>query len=70
MSLQAHSWTYIWRKHHLKGYLQPSIHCSTVYNSQDMQATQISKDRGIYKENVTHTHTHTHWNITQPLKMK
>ena len=26
-------------KHDLKGYLQPSVHCSTVYNSQDMEAT-------------------------------
>ena len=23
----------------LKGYMHPSVHCSTVYNSQDMEAT-------------------------------
>ena len=26
-------------KHDLKGYMHPSVHCSTVYNSQDMEAT-------------------------------
>jgi len=26
-------------KHDLKGYMHPNIHCSTVYNSQDMEAT-------------------------------
>ena len=24
--------------HNLKGYMYPSVHCSTVYNSQDMEA--------------------------------
>ena len=62
----------------MKGYLQPIVHCSTVYNNQDMEVTQMSNDRGIYKENVihiyvyiythTHTHTHTYNDITQPLK--
>ena len=26
-------------KYDLKGYMNPSVHCSTVYNSQDMEAT-------------------------------
>ena len=26
-------------KHGLKGYIHPSVHCITVYNSQDMEAT-------------------------------
>ena len=26
-------------KHDLKGYMHPSVHYSTVYNSQDMEAT-------------------------------
>ena len=34
-----HSWTYIWRKYDLKGYMHPSVHCSTVYNRQAMEAT-------------------------------
>ena len=26
-------------KHDMKGYIHPSVHCSPVYNSQDMEAT-------------------------------
>ena len=26
-------------KHDQKGYVHPSVHCSTVYNSQDLEAT-------------------------------
>jgi len=26
-------------KHKPEGYLHPNVHCSTVYNSQDMEAT-------------------------------
>ena len=32
----------------------PSVHCSTVYNSQDMEASQMSIDRGVDKEDVVH----------------
>ena len=32
----------------LKRYIHPSIHCSTIYNSQDMETTQISIDRGKF----------------------
>ena len=43
-----------------------NVHCSTVYNSQDTETTEMSTDRGMQKEDVvcvcvyTHTHTHTH----------
>ena len=37
-------------KHKLKGYLHPSVLCTTVYISQDMEATQMSIDRGMDKE--------------------
>ena len=40
----------------------PNIHCSTVYNSQDMEATQISIDRQMDKEAVVHMYNGT----TQP----
>ena len=26
-------------KHNLKGHMHPNVHCSTVYNSQDMDIT-------------------------------
>ena len=48
-----------------------NVHCSTVYKSQDKEATQMSINRETDKDVVcihTHTHTHTQWNITQPVK--
>ena len=35
--------------------MHPNVHCSTIYNSQDMEATEVIS-RGMN----THTHTHTH----------
>ena len=32
----------------------PGVHCSAVYNSQDMGATSMSTDRGMGKEDVVH----------------
>ena len=29
----------------LKRYMHPNAHCSTIYNSQDMEATYVSIDR-------------------------
>ena len=45
-----------------------NVHSSFIYNRQDMEATQVSINRGMDKEDMihTHTHTHTHMNITQP----
>jgi len=41
-----------------------NVHCSTVYNSQDTETTEMSTDRGMQKEDPlcihTHTYTHTH----------
>ena len=40
MIQQSHSWAYIWRKiNGSKGYMHPNIHCITVYNSEDIEAT-------------------------------
>ena len=35
-------------------YMHPSIHCSTIYNSQDMEETCLSRDRETDKEDVVH----------------
>ena len=32
-------------KHGLKGFMHPNDHCSTIYNSQDVEATKMSIDR-------------------------
>jgi len=37
--------------------MHSSVHCSTVYNSQDMEATSTSTDRGTEKEDVVHIHS-------------
>ena len=43
MTLHSHSWAYIWKKqtnkHNLNGYMHPNVHCSTLYNNQDVEAT-------------------------------
>ena len=32
--------------------MYPSVHCNTVYNNQDMEATQMSNDRGMENKKV------------------
>ena len=69
MIQQSHSWD-ISRKDknsNLKRHMHPNVYSSTIYNSQDMEATKVSIDRWMDKEDVvcismcvyTHTHTHT-----------
>jgi len=36
--------------HNVKRCMHPNVHCSTVYNSQDMEATYMSIDRRMDKE--------------------
>ena len=45
---------YLEEKHGLKGYVHPSVHCSTVYNRQDMEATYMFTGGGVEKEDVIH----------------
>ena len=37
-------------------HLYTSVHCSTVYNSQDMETTQMSINRGMGKEDMVHAY--------------
>ena len=32
----------------------PAIHCKTICNRQDMEATKMSINRGMYKEDMVH----------------
>ena len=32
------------------------VYCSTIYNSKDLEPTQMPFNDGLNKENVTHTH--------------
>ena len=42
------------RKKEKKRYVHPNVHCSTIYNSQDMEATYMSINKGMDKEDVVH----------------
>ena len=53
MTLQSHSWACIWRKASERSHA-PCVHCSTVYSSQDIEATQMSIERGMDKEDMVH----------------
>ena len=41
----------------LKRYMHPNVHCSTIYNSQGMETTNTSTDRGMGKEDVVHIYS-------------
>ena len=62
MNLKSHSWAYIQRTGPKRS-MQPSADRSTVYNSQDMEASYKSTGRGMDKDGVSHMP----WNVTQPL---
>ena len=48
------SWAYIQRKIGSEGHKHPSVHCSTVYNSENMEATWMPIDRRMNKEDVVY----------------
>ena len=37
-------------------HMYSDVHCCTIYNSQDMETTSMSIDRGVDQEEVVHTH--------------
>ena len=39
--------------------MHPSVHCNTIYKSQDMEATKMSINREMDKEDVVHIHNGT-----------
>ena len=43
-----------WENHNSKSHMYASVHCSTIYNSQDMEATQKFINRWMHKEIVVH----------------
>ena len=44
-----------------KIYTPPHVYCSIIYNSQDMEATQVSVDEGMDKEAVVDIQTSLHY---------
>ena len=49
-----------------KRYTYPNVHSSSIFNSQDMEATQESMNRWMDIENVVcmHVYVYTQWNIS------
>ena len=43
--------------HNSKRYMHPNVHCRAINNSQDMEATYMSINRGMDKADVLHTHS-------------
>ena len=57
MIQQSYSLAYIWKKkNHLKTYMHPSVHWSTIYNSQDREPTSVTTERWMDKEDVLYLH--------------
>ena len=50
--------------HNSKGYMHPSVHCSTLYTSEDMETTWMSINRGMDKD-LVHTYD---WILLSPKK--
>ena len=48
--------SHYWGNRNLKRHLYPSVHCSTIHNSSDMEATQMSINRWMDKEAVVNTY--------------
>ena len=57
MIQQSHSWACNQRKTSSKRILHLNVLSSIVYNSQDMEATPMSIDRGVDKEDVGLAHS-------------
>ena len=74
MIQQSHSWAYIWGKS-IWRYMAPNVHSNTIYNSQDMESTQISNDGWMDKQDVVHIYKvillnhKTEWNNATWSKM-
>ena len=57
MTQQVHFWVLTQRKPKksiLKRYMYPCVHCSTIYNSQDMEALEVPINKQLGKEVTVH----------------
>ena len=65
MIQQSHSWAYISEEEssNLKRCMHPNVHSSTIYNSQDMEATYVSTNRWMDKEDVVYTYIMEYYSV-------
>ena len=59
MIQQSYPWAYICENYTLNRYVHPSVYCSTIYSSQDMEATWIFINRWMDKEDVVYIYNGT-----------
>ena len=70
-ALATHIWVFIQRKmknSNLKSYLYPHMHCSIICNSQDMEATWMSTDRWVVKDDVVCISPHDYYSAIKRMK--
>ena len=71
MTQQSYYWAYTLKKPELKKTHVPSIHCSTIYNSQEMEATHthqhMNRQRscGTYIQWHIYTQSHKGMHLSQ-----
>ena len=46
MTQKSYSWHLLTENHSSKRYMYPNVHCCTIYNSQDMEATKCPSTEG------------------------
>ena len=58
MTQQFYFWEYIQRNPNTdsKEYVHTCVHCSIIYNCQDLEAAQVSINRWVYKTTKGHLH--------------
>ena len=56
MAWQVHYWRYTLRNHNSDRHMYPSVHCSTIYTSKDMDVTSMPIDKWTGKEDMVYIH--------------
>ena len=57
MTQQFHFWEYIWKNTNLNEHMYLFVHCSIIYNSQDLKAAQVPTGRWVDKKAVINLHS-------------
>ena len=61
MIQQSLSWAISEENHNWKRYMHPNVHCTTIYNSQNLEVIKMSTNKGIKMWYI-----YIQWNVTEP----
>jgi len=61
MIQQPLSWAISRENHNWKRYMHPNVHCTTIYNSQNLEVIKMSINKGIKMWYI-----YIQWNVTEP----